>query len=220
MHGGCRKDELKKPDRAAVRRGFPNLEKHLENIAKFKVPAIVAINRFAQDSDEEIKVIQDLTTKHGTEAIIVNSYFEGGAGAVELAEKVAVLADHPNHYQPLYELNSSVEHKIKIVCHEIYGSQAVDFSATATEDLERIKKLGLETLPVCIAKTQSSLSDNPDLLGRPSNFLITVRNVNISSGAGFIVPITGKILLMPGLPVNPIAELVNIDDQGNITGLF
>jgi len=134
MHGGCRKDELNKPDPAAVRRGFPNLEKHLENITKFKVPAIVAINHFAQDSDEEIKVIQDLTTKHGTEAIIVNSYFEGGAGAVELAEKVAVLADHPNHYQPLYELNSSVEHKIKIVCHEIYGSQAVEFSAAAAED--------------------------------------------------------------------------------------
>jgi formate--tetrahydrofolate ligase len=220
MHGGCRKDELNKPDVAAVRRGFPNLEKHLENITKFKVPAIVAINHFAQDSDEEIKVIQDLTAKHGAEAVVVNSYFEGGAGAVELAEKVAVLADHPNHYQPLYELNSSIEHKIETVCREIYGSQTVEFSAAAAEDLLKIKKLGLDGLPVCIAKTQSNLSDNPDLLGRPSNFLITVRNLNISSGAGFIVPITGKILLMPGLPVNPIAESVNIDDQGHIIGLF
>jgi len=220
MHGGCRKDELNKPDPAAVRRGFPNLEKHLENIAKFKVPAIVAINHFAQDSDEEIEVIRELTAKHKTEAVVVNSYFEGGAGAVELAEKVAILADHPNRYQPLYELDSSIEHKIETVCREIYGSQAVEFSATAAEDLLKIKKLGLEILPVCIAKIQSSLSDNPDLLGRPLNFLITVRNLNISSGAGFIVPITGKILLMPGLPINPIAESVNIDDQGNITGLF
>jgi len=220
MHGGRKKDNLNVRDLDAIRKGFPNLEKHLENIAKFKVPAVVAINQFSQDSPEEIELVRELVAGKGTEAIIVDSYAKGGAGAAMLAEKVAALVKHSSHYQPLYGLDLSIEQKIETVCREIYGSKAVEFTPEAENDLSKIKKLGLDNLPVCIAKTQSSLSDNPDLLGRPHNFLITVRHLNISSGAGFIVPVTGKILLMPGLPVNPIAETVNIDDEGKISGLF
>jgi len=220
MHGGRKKDDLNVRDLDAIRQGFPNLEKHLENIAKFKVPAVVAINQFSQDSPEEIELVRELVAGKGTEAIIVDSYAKGGAGAAMLAEKVAALVKHSSHYQPLYGLDLSIEQKIETVCREIYGSKAVEFTPEAENDLSKIKKLGLDNLPVCIAKTQSSLSDNPDLLGRPHNFLITVRHLNISSGAGFIVPVTGKILLMPGLPVNPIAETVNIDDEGKISGLF
>jgi len=220
MHGGRKKDDLNVRDLDAIRKGFPNLEKHLENIAKFKVPAVVAINQFSQDSPEEIELVRELVAGKGTEAIIVDSYAKGGAGAAMLAEKVAALVKHSSHYQPLYGLDLSIEQKIETVCREIYGSKAVEFTPEAENDLSKIKKLGLDNLPVCIAKTQSSLSDNPDLLGRPHNFLITVRHLNISSGAGFIVPVTGKILLMPGLPVNPIAETVNIDDEGKISGLF
>ncbi len=220
MHGGRSKEELFLQDFEAIQKGFPNLEKHLENIAKFKVPAIVAINRFSQDSEAEIKLVQELVKHQSVEAVVVDSYENGGAGAAELAERTIDLVKHSNHYHPLYELDLPIEQKIETVCREIYGSKAVEFTADASTDLKKIKKLGLEKLAVCIAKTQSSLSDNPDLLGRPRNFLITVRDVRISNGAGFIVPITGKILLMPGLPVNPIAESVDIDTNGKISGLF
>jgi len=220
MHGGMDKKELTTPSAEYVEKGLGNLEKHLENIAKFQVPSVVAINRFETDTDEEIGVIKRFVESKNSKAIVVTAHKEGSKGAVELAEEVVHLANHQNHYKVLYPLDISIEDKIKIITSEIYGSKAVDFTAQAKKDLRMIKKLHLEDLPVCIAKTQKSLSDNPHLLGRPKDFLVTVRSINISSGAGFLVPITGDIMLMPGLPKKPAALLIDIDDEGNITGLF
>lgn len=220
MHGGIKKEQLTESNPTAVEDGLSNLEKHLENIAKFHVPAVVAINRFNTDTEAEIAVIKNYVENRGGSCAVVDSFEKGGAGAIELAEKVQTLANHKHHYTPLYSLETPLEEKIATICKQIYGSKAVEFTPDAQKDINTIKKLGLEHSPVCIAKTQSSLSDNPDLLGRPRNFLITVRKINISSGAGFLVPITGDILLMPGLPIKPIAENVDIDENGLITGLF
>lgn len=220
MHGGMDQKELNTPSPAHVEKGLPNLEKHLENIAKFGVPSVVAINRFESDTEEEIDVIRKFVESHGSSAVVVTAYNEGSKGAIQLAERVVQLSQHDKHYRPLYDLDISVEDKIKIVTSEIYGSKAVDFTPQAKKDLKIIKKLGLDKLPVCIAKTQKSLSDNPKLLGRPKDFLVTVRSINISSGAGFLVPITGDIMLMPGLPKEPAALKIDIDEEGNISGLF
>lgn len=220
MHGGVKKEGLNEPNATAVTGGLVNLEKHLENIAYFKVPAVVAINRFNTDTEEELKVITDYCRAKNIPHAIIDAYNKGGEGAQELAHIVATVARHDRHYQPLYDLETDVKTKIETVCRSIYGSKAVEYTPDAVKDLAIIAKLALEKLPVCIAKTQNSLSDNPDLLGRPRNFLITVRKINIATGAGFLVPITGDILLMPGLPVKPIAENVDIDAAGNISGLF
>ncbi len=220
MHGGIKKEQLTESNPTAVENGLSNLEKHLENIAKFHVPAVVAINRFNTDTEVEIAVIKNYVESRGVSCTVVEAFEKGGAGAIELAEKVQTLASHKHHYTPLYSLETPLEEKIATICKQIYGSKAVEFTPDSQKDINTIKKLGLEHLPVCIAKTQSSLSDNPDLLGRPRNFLITVRKINISSGAGFLVPVTGDILLMPGLPIKPIAENVDIDENGLITGLF
>ena len=220
MHGGKKLEEVQEPDPQSVEKGLLNLEKHLENIYKFKVPAVVAINRFITDTDEEIEIIQKFSKTKGTPCVVAEEYDKGGEGTIELAEKVVEISKHNRRFQPLYELSRPVEEKIEIVCREIYGSKTVDFTKKAKYDLKIIKKLGLEELPVCIAKTQKSLSDNPKLLGRPKDFLVTVREIRISSGAGFLVPITGNVLLMPGLPKVPVAEIVDIDEEGNITGLF
>jgi formate--tetrahydrofolate ligase len=221
MHGGADKKELDKPDPDAVRRGLPNLAKHLENIDKFEMPEVVAINVFAHDTEEEIKVVEEFCNSQGVEYARAEVWSKGGAGGAELARKVVkVLREEPGHYKPLYDLDWPVEKKIETVAHEIYGAEAVDFTPDAQRDLRRIKKLGYEHFPVCIAKTQASLSDNPKLLGRPKDFLVTVRDILINAGAEFLVPITGKILRMPGLPKHPSAERIDIDDEGNITGLF
>lgn len=221
MHGGADKKELDKPDPDAVRRGLPNLAKHLENIDKFSMPEVVAINVFTQDTEEEIRVIEEFCSQKGYESARAEVWAKGGAGGAELAQKVVkVLNEEPGHYKPLYELDWPVEKKIETVAHEIYGAEAVDFTPEAKIDLRRIKKLGYDKLPICIAKTQASLSDNPKLLGRPKDFLVTVRDILINAGAEFLVPITGNILRMPGLPKHPAAERIDIDDDGNITGLF
>jgi len=221
MHGGADKKELEKPDPDAVRRGLPNLAKHLENIGKFQMPAVVAINVFAQDTDEEIRAVEEFCKSQDVEYARAEVWAKGGEGGAELAEKVAKLLDEkPGHYKPLYELDWSVERKIETVAHEIYGAEAVDYTPDAQRDLSRIKRFGYDKLPVCIAKTQASLSDNPKLLGRPKDFLVTVRDIVIAAGAGFLVPITGKVLRMPGLPKHPAAERIDIDDDGNISGLF
>ncbi len=220
MHGGKKLSEITDPDPETVQKGIANLEKHLENIHKFKVPAVVAINAFASDTEAEIAVIKRYAKENGIPCARAEEYAKGSSGMTELAEIVADISNHDTVFQPLYELDQPVSKKIKTVCREIYGSKAVDFSKGARRDLKRIKKLGLEQLPVCIAKTQKSLSDNPALLGRPKDFLVTVRKIGISSGAGFLVPVTGSILLMPGLPKIPVAERVDIDESGNITGLF
>ncbi|MCK4233225.1 formate--tetrahydrofolate ligase [candidate division WOR-3 bacterium] len=220
MHGGKKLKEIQRPDPKSVKQGLSNLEKHLENIHKFEVPSIIAINKFSTDTDEEIEIIKQFAKDKGVQSSVAEEYEKGGEGTIDLAEKVANLSNHNGTFKPLYKLDIPVEEKIKTVCREIYGSKAVDFTKKANYDLKIIKKLGLEKLPVCIAKTQKSLSDNPKLLGRPKDFLVTVREIKISSGAGFLVPITGTILLMPGLPKVPVAEYVDIDESGNITGLF
>jgi formate--tetrahydrofolate ligase len=220
MHGGKNLAKITDPDPAAVEKGLVNLEKHVENIQKFKVPPVIAINTFASDTDGEISVIEQYAKENGIPCARAEQYQKGGNGMTALAEIVADISNHDNTFQPLYDLDESISKKIGTVCREIYGSKAVDFTKRARSDLRRIKKLGLEQLPVCIAKTQKSLSDNPALLGRPKDFLVTVRAIGISSGAGFLVPVTGSVLLMPGLPKIPVAERVDIDDEGNITGLF
>jgi formate--tetrahydrofolate ligase len=220
MHGGKDLREIKDPDPKAVQKGLSNLEKHLENIHKFKVPAIVAINRFTSDTDKEIAAIIEFAKEKKVPCAIADEYERGGEGMRALAEIVGDVSKHDHVFKPLYELDASIAEKVETVCREIYGSKAVDFTKEAKQDLRTIKRLGLEQLPVCIAKTQKSLSDNPELLGRPKDFLVTVREIRISSGAGFLVPVTGSILLMPGLPKVPVAEQVDIDENGIITGLF
>jgi len=209
MHGG--KD---------IKKGLPNLEKHIENIKKFGLPPVVAINRFPSDTREELNVIKAFCSSKGVDISISEVHSKGGDGAIELAEMVLQEMKKQREYTPLYSLELPVKEKIEAVSREIYGSRAVDFTRDGKIDLKLIEKLGLENLPVCIAKTQKSLSDNPKLLGRPKDFLVTVRRITISSGAGFLVPITGDILLMPGLPHKPVAETVDIDNEGNIKGLF
>ncbi len=221
MHGGRDLGELQVPDPEAVGRGLVNLDKHLENIRKFQVPAVVALNRFRSDSDDEVRVVLDFCRSKGVEAAVVESHERGADGALELAAKVvAVAEDFCGCCRSLYEPTTPVGTKIETVCREIYGSKAIDLTPQARADIRTVSRLGLDQLPVCIAKTQKSLSDNPKLLGRPKDFLVTVREVRISSGAGFLVPITGDVLLMPGLPAEPVAGAVDVDEDGRITGLF
>ena len=222
MHGGADKKQLSRPDATAVRRGGENLEKHLENIARFKVPALVVINQFPDDSPEEIEAVARICRGKQAAFSVSTGWADGGAGAVEPAEKLVKLlaATRSTKSHPLYEWSTPVEEKISAIAKKIYGAEAVDYSADARKDLKRIERFGYQGLPVCIAKTQSSLSDNPKLLGRPKDFLVTVRRILISAGAGFLVPLTGDILRMPGLPRTPAAEGMDIDDEGNISGLF
>lgn len=221
MHGGVKVKDLNTIDPEAVKKGLPNLEKHMENIQKFKVCPIIAINKFESDDDSEINTVIEFLEKKKVKYAVIDSASRGGAGAEDLAREVIGECNCrcDDHYKPLYELNLPVKDKIAKICTEIYGSKAVDFTKEAKKDLRKIEKLGLTGLPVCIAKTQKSLSDNPALIGRPKDFLVTVRKINISSGAGFLVPITGNILLMPGLPKTPAAEHITVDVNGNISGL-
>jgi formate--tetrahydrofolate ligase len=220
-HGGLALNDLKAPRPDAVRAGLPNLEKHLENIGLFGVPAVVAINRFSGDSEEEIEVVQQRAAELGVEAIISDGWAEGGAGTIELAEAVARASRRSDrNFQPLYDWEWPVEKKIAAVATKIYGAKAIDYTSKAKSDLRKISQLGLEKLPVCIAKTQKSLSDNPKLLGRPKDFIATVREIEIAAGAGFLIPITGNIMRMPGLPGKPAAERIDIDEAGHIEGLF
>lgn len=221
MHGGIKKTDLKQPNPAAVERGLPNLAKHLENIAKFKVPSVVALNVFSQDTEEELKIVENFCHSQRVPVARADVWGQGGAGALDLGEKViASVQNYKGHYKPLYDLSQSIEEKIATVAREIYGAQSIDYTLQAKSDLKRLIKVGYNQLPVCIAKTQNSLSDNPALLGRPKDFIATVREIQVAAGAGFVIPITGDIMRMPGLPEVPAAENMDIDDQGNITGLF
>jgi formate--tetrahydrofolate ligase len=220
-HGGADLKSLTQPDVEALKNGLPNLEKHLENILKFKVTPIIAINRFASDTDEEIAVIKNFAAQKNIPVALADVWAKGGKGAVELAQLVVEAIDKNNsQFTPLYHWNDSVTAKIETIATRIYGAEHVDYTSRAKADLKKIADLGLEKLPVCIAKTQKSLSDNPLLLGRPKDFIITVREIEIASGAGFLIPITGDIMRMPGLPAHPAAENISIDDDGVISGLF
>jgi formate--tetrahydrofolate ligase len=220
-HGGKNLKEVSKPDPETLRKGLGNLEKHIENMKQFCVCPVVAINKFLNDTDEELQIIKDKCTEMGVPVAVANVWGEGGRGALELAEIVGKVADHcTSNYKPLYEWEWEIEKKIETIAQKIYGAEYVDYLPKAKKDIEKILNLGLDKLPVCIAKTQKSLSDNPELIGRPKDFVVTVREVEIASGAGFIIPITGDIMRMPGLPEFPAAENIDIDDGGNITGLF
>jgi formate--tetrahydrofolate ligase len=209
--------DVARPDAAAVERGLENLEKHVENIRKFEQPCVVAINHFPTDTAEEIEVVRRRCASLGLEAVVSKGFAAGGAGAEALAEVVWALAQKSApRFRPLYDWNDSIEKKIHTVAHEMYGAEAVDYTTRAKRDRAQLEKLGFGTLPVCIAKTQQSLSDNPALLGRPKDFLVTVREIQLAAGAGFVVPITGEILRMPGLPKEPLAERFDLSDDGEI----
>ena len=220
-HGGVSLDALTKSNPDAVRRGSVNLEKHLENTAHFNIECVVAINPFASDTAEEIEVIKSGCRALGFESVVADVWGRGGAGAEELATVVAEKIAHTTRkFHPLYDWNLPVKAKIAAICQKIYGASSVEYSSKAKINLKQIEKLGLTKLPICMAKTQKSLSDNPDLIGRPTGFEITVREIEIAAGAGFLVPITGDMMRMPGLPTTPSSENIDIDEHGNITGLF
>ncbi len=220
-HGGADLRSVHQPNKQALKKGMRNLEKHVENILAFGVPAAVALNKFTTDTDEEIEILKERCKELGVPSSVADVWGKGGEGALELAEIVCDIARKcENKYKPTYDWNWDIPTKVDAIAKNIYGAKAVEFTTKAKDDLEKIRKLGLDKLPVCMAKTQNSLSDNPKLLGRPENFLIVVREIEIASGAGFVIPITGEIMRMPGLPTIPAAENVDVDNQGNITGLF
>lgn len=219
-HGGASPDELNTPDVIRVKAGFANLEKHIENARSFGINPIVAINHFITDTDEEVELLRQLCQQLGVKAVLSKGWALGGNGTTELAKAVVdEIENGNNHFKPLYDWNSPVKDKIAKIAKTIYGADDVEYTATAAADLRRIEKIGLGHLPVCMAKTQKSFSDNEKLIGRPKGFNITVREFEIASGAGFIVPILGSMMRMPGLPDTPASEGMHIDDDGIISGL-
>lgn len=211
---------LKNHGNGDLKVGIENLGKHLENIKKFNLPAVVAINRFSNDSTFDLKYIERYCQEKNTPVSLVEVWAKGSKGGLDLAEKVLKVAERVNLFRPLYDLNKSPEEIIEIIAKEIYEADGVEYTAEAIADLKRYREWGIKNLPVCMAKTQYSLSDNPKLLGRPKNFKIKVTEVRLSNGAGFFVPICGGIMTMPGLPKVPAAEGIDIDEKGKITGLF
>ena len=221
MHGGVPKTELTTPNVEAVKKGLVNLEKHIENVKKFGVPVVVAINIFAQDTEEELEAVRVHCAKHGVNVALSDVFARGGEGGVELAKEVIALADSgKSDFKPLYELDMPLKAKIETIAKEIYGADGVNYTKEADKALKEFEDLGYGNLPVCMAKTQYSFSDDPALLGRPSGFKITIRNCRISAGAGFIVVLTGDVMTMPGLPKVPAAEKIDVSDDGIISGLF
>ncbi len=238
-HGGMSLKELKEETTAcadgvcsieeitrrleAVKKGIENMQKHIENIKQFNLIPVVAINRFVTDAPQELEYIKEYCENMGARAAVVDVWSKGGAGAEELAKMVMEQIDNnptDHKFQPLYDLESPVKEKIETIARKLYGAVAVDYTSKAKSDLKKIENLGLENLAICMAKTQKSLSDNPDLLGRPKDFIITVREIEIASGAGFLIPITGEIMRMPGLPEEPASEKIDITADGEIIGLF
>ncbi len=220
-HGGALPNELNTASVVKVKKGFCNLEKHIENIKKFGINPVIAINHFVTDSDEEINELIKLCADINVQAVLSKGWLLGGNGTQELAKAVIeeIEKTEINTFKPIYDWNSTVKQKIETIAKEIYGADGVDFSAKAEQDLKRIEKLGLSKLPICMAKTQKSFSDNESLIGRPSHFRITVREFEIAAGAGFLIPIIGNMMRMPGLPSIPASEGMDIDDHGIISGL-
>lgn len=220
-NGGVPKADLKKENLEALRRGIVNLEKHIENMAKFGVPTVVAINSFVTDTEAETSLIEAFCREHNAEFALATVWADGGKGGMDLAQKVlGTLETKPSHYHPIYDPEQPLTAKIETIAEEIYGADGVDYTAAAAKSIANLEKLGFGGLPVCIAKTQYSLSDDPHRLGRPSGFRITVRDAYVSAGAGFVVVLTGEIIQMPGLPRVPAAEQIDVDADGMITGLF
>ncbi len=221
LNGGVAKENLGTENLEALSKGIVNLEKHIENIAKFGVPAVVAINRFPTDTPAELDFIRERCFKRGVEVALSEVFTKGGEGGIQLAETVLkTLESKESDFQLLYELEDSIPVKIEKICKEIYGADSVSFSKEAETAMKKYEELGYGKLPVCMAKTQYSLSDDPTKLGRPTGFSITVRELRLSAGAGFLVAITGAIMTMPGLPKRPAAMNMDIDSEGKIQGLF
>ena len=212
---------LKRHGKGDVEKGLPNLEKHLENISCYGIPIIVAINQFVDDTDEEIKIVEGFCQSKNIPIAVADVWGQGGEGGIELAGKlVSLIHNNPSKFRYLYDLNAPVKEKIETIAKKMYGAVRVVYTVIAERDIKLCEELGLDKLPICIAKTQYSLSDDSKNLGRPEGFKITVREIKFSAGAGFLVPMTGKITTMPGLPAKPTSENIDIDDKGNISGLY
>ena len=219
LHGHKAKDELDQPDTEAVRAGLENLDKHIESVSHFNKHPVVALNRFSHDTDEEIRIVRERAQAHGVSFAESRHFTEGGKGAQDLAREVIKSVAQNKPWSPLYDLNDSLYEKVHKVCRDMYGANDVAFSKEAEHDLMLIRELGLNKLPICIAKAPSSLSDDPKLHGRPRDFQVTVRNIQVSAGAGFLVILTGKIMRMPGLPERPKAEQIELLPDGTVIGV-
>ena len=221
MHGGLAKDQLGNEDLDALEKGLPNLLQHVENVTKvFQLPCVVAINAFPTDTDAELKLVEDKCKELGVNVALSEVWAKGGEGGVALAEEVVRLCEQPNDFQFCYDLDMSIMEKLEAISTRIYHADGVDLVGNAIGQIKTLEDLGFGKLPICMAKTQYSFSDNAALLGAPKNFRISVRNLKVSAGAGFIVALTGDVLTMPGLPKVPSAEKIDVDENGKISGLF
>ena len=220
MNGGVAKDNLAEENLEALKAGSANLLRHLDNVAKYGVPAVVAINRFPTDTEAELELLRDLCKEKGIDVVLSEVFAKGGEGGMELAKEVINICENQkSDFHTLYDVNDSIEDKMNTIATEIYGADGVDFTADALKQVRELEKLGLDRLPICVAKTQYSFTDDPKKLGAPKNFRITVREVKVSAGAGFIVALTGSIMTMPGLPKAPAANGMDILSDGTIIGL-
>jgi formate--tetrahydrofolate ligase len=220
-HGGADLKSLTDENVDALKKGIPNLEKHLENIGQFNLTPVIAINRFVSDTEAEIQAIIDFAKQNNIRIAVAEVWAKGGEGALELAQHVIdIVESGESEFKALYDWDLSVKDKIKIIASKIYGASQVDYSVKAKKNLKTISSLGMDNLPICMAKTQKSLSDDPKIIGRPEGFTITIREIEIAAGAGFLIPITGDMMRMPGLPTHPASEKINIDNDGVISGLF
>ena len=220
-HGGVKLDELSHENVDALKKGIVNLEKHIENIQNYGVPVVVTLNQFITDTDAEISYISEFCEEHNCEFALSKVWEKGGEGGVELAQKVVdTIENKPSNFSPLYDVNESIKDKIYTIASKIYGAKEVTYDKAAENMIHRLEELGYDKLPICMAKNQYSLSDDPTKLGRPENFNINIREIYVNAGAGFIVAITGTIMTMPGLPKKPAAENIDVTKEGAITGLF
>lgn len=221
MHGGLDKTELGNIDLKALEAGLPNLLRHVSNIKNvYGLPVVVTLNQFPQDSEEEIKLVMDKCKELGVNTVLSEVWSKGGEGGIDLAKEVVRLCEEPNDFKYSYDLDESIEDKIRDVVKKVYGGKDIEILPEAKEQIARLNEIGLNNLPICIAKTQYSFSDDAKKLGAPEDFIVTIKNVKVSAGAGFIVVLTGSIMTMPGLPKVPAAESIDVDEEGNIVGLF
>ena len=223
-HGGVTKESYAVENLAALEKGIPNLIKHIENITlNYGLPAVVAINRFPTDTEAELKLVEDMCKEHGANVALSEVWGKGSEGGVDLAREVIRLIDEgegKSNFRYLYPSEMPLKEKIKTIVQKVYGGDGVDFAPAALKELARLEEMGFGDYPICMAKTQYSLSDDPKKLGRPASFSVSVRNVKVSAGAGFVVVLTGEIMTMPGLPKVPAAEMIDVDSHGKISGLF
>ncbi len=220
MHGGRPKNELTESDPEAVRRGLPNMLRHLANLKKYGLPVVVALNMFPSDTAEEKEVVEEACREAGVAVAESRVFTDGGEGGIELAQDVLAAIDQGSNYKPLYEDSLSLKEKIEKIAKEIYGAGDVQYDPTAEKELKQLEDMGFGQMPVCMAKTQMSFTDDPTKMGAPTGFTLHVREARVSAGAGFVVVLNGKIMTMPGLPKHPAAENIDVDDDGHITGLF